>query len=141
MRAVFTALRNRFHSNSTLKRVGRDLYVGLSEKEKLTVTKPYVEVNLTRTRSQDTFDSDIDDWKCEFVYHAKDMRSTAAFDWQEVMRTVYKDGNITSPEFHCAGMSLDSTEGPSTAKGTYDAKATFTLTLQRFVRNPVTART
>lgn len=137
MKAVFTALRNRFHSNPTLKRVGRDLLVGLLEKDRLTVTKPYTEVNLSKVSSQDTFDSDIDVWKCEFKYHAKDMRSDAAFTWMEAMRTTYKDGNITSTEFHCAGMSLESMEGPSTAKGTYDAKATFTLTAQRYVQTTV----
>lgn len=137
MQAVFKALQNRFHANTILKRLGRELFVGLLEKEKLTVVKPYVEVNLTKVSSQDTFDSDIDVWRCDFLYHAKDLRADAAFQWQEAMRTTFKNGNITSPEFHCAGMVLDSQEGPSTAKGTYDAKATYTLTVQRFVQTPV----
>ncbi len=141
MKAVYTALKTRFFANPTLRRVGRDLVVGLLEKEKLNVVRPYTEVNLTRERGLDAFDADIDEWKCVFKYHAKDLRTQAAFDWMEAMRTTYKDGNITSPEFSCSGMSLTSTEGPQESDGSFDARATFMLTVQRTVRNPVEVRT
>lgn len=141
MRAVYTALRNRFHANPTLKLKGRDLLLGLTEKEAVTVTRPYTELNYRSDGSEDTFDADVDRWACEFYYHAKDLKGTAATDWQEAMRTAFRDGNITSPEFSCCGTQNFEVDGPSESDGSYDAKCSFILITQRFVRNPVTAGT
>jgi hypothetical protein len=139
-RAVFQALKNRFYANRVLKTVGRDLLLGFEEERK-NVVRPYTEVNLTQTGSYNTFDADVDQWRCDFRFHAKDMKSEAAESWLEAMRAAYKDANITSPEFYCAGMSTIDSSGPTMNDGVFDAKRSFQLIAQRKVRNPVVVRT
>lgn len=138
MKALFDALRARYRAHPVLFRKGRDLLEGLNEEERRNVVKPYTEVNFTMSERRDSFDSDVETWEAAFRYHAGSIKTNAAHDWLEAMQDTFKDANITSPFFHCAGTRMVTSSGASEADGGYDASATFEIILQRRIRNPVT---
>jgi hypothetical protein len=137
MKALFDALRSRYRANSVLRTKGRDLYLGLREQERPTVTKPYAEVNLEMTERLDTFDSDVETWSATFRFHTNDIRTNPAHEWLEALQEAYKDARIASYAFHCAGMRMMRSAGPSASDGGYDASATFNLFIQRLVNSPL----
>lgn len=124
---IFAALENRFNANSTLVTVGRKLYRGF-EKERKNVVWPYTEVNYEKTaRSLSTWDSDIDEWDLQFRLHSKDLRSISADLWLGAMRAMFKDSDLRSSVFQCAGVREGTMSSPMNRKAAFEAAIRFTM--------------
>ena len=136
MRALFDALKARYRGHPVLRAKGRDLLEGLNETERLSVTRPYTEVNFEMTERLDTWGSDVETWQATFRYHAASIQTLSAHDWLEAMQDTFKDANIVSPFFHCAGTVMRTSSGASESDGGYDASAVFDIFIQRQVTNP-----
>jgi hypothetical protein len=133
---VFPALKARFHQSGELRRVGRELFQGF-DNQRLNVVPPYTEVNGRIVSRPNTFESDVEVWDLTFRYHAKDIRSNAAADWIEAMQAAFKDANITSFAFHCAGCEAGEASAPTSENSTFNAMARFRLTVQRRINQPL----
>ncbi len=135
---LFAALEQRFNANATLVAVGRKLYQGFDE-ERRGVVKPYTEVNPATTATRlGTWDSDIDEWDLPFRYHAKDLRTISADLWLAAMRAMFKDANVTSSAFHCAGVVENRQSAPMNKAAVYDATIRFTMIVQWRQLSPTT---
>jgi hypothetical protein len=134
---LFAAVEQRFNASPTLVTAGRKLYLGFEEK-RVNCPMPYTEVNIEKTSAQlGTFGTDIDEWDLRFRYHAKDLRTIAADTWLGGMRAMFKDANVTSYAFHCAGVREAAMNAPRQRNSVYDAAIRFLMTVQWRIASPL----
>lgn len=136
--ALFNALRARFLANPILRTGSRDILLDVTDRDRPNVTRPWTECIISKTASLDTFGSDIDEYEVECRFHSGTIMPVSTEAWLEAIRESFKDANITSYAFQCAGTRSQQDQGPSEADGGYDAAFTFVATLQRRVTNPAT---
>lgn len=134
---IFKALRSRFLGSHELRRVGRELFLGFNE-QRLNVVPPYTEVNITKVRDLGTFEGDAAQWDLRFRYKAKDIQTDSAADWMEAMQDTFKDAELLSGHFSCAGLQSNEEGAPTLGNATFQASARFTLYAERLVNLPVT---
>ena len=137
MKFVFPAIETRFDANSTLTGVGRKLYRVTDDTPNDNTVRPFTVVAGTLVETLDTFASDIEIWSLVFGFIGKRVDATNADTWLEQMIASFEDADITSADFSTAGCKLISQEAPVINDVAYDAGATFELTIERTVLNPV----
>lgn len=108
----------------------------VTDRDRPNVVRPWTECIITKTDSLDTFSDHIDEYEVECRFHSGTIMPVSTESWLEAIRAAFKDANITSYAFHCAGTRSQRDAGPSEADGGYDASFTFVVTLQRRVTNP-----
>ncbi len=135
---LFDAVQDRFNTDARLKKLGRRLYEGTGQDQRL----PFVTMETTPTESLDTFDTDITVWPIQFeIVAGASPSSTAIHNIKDALTHRFDDAALDFSEWDDVGCQYVTEAGPNQDEGklwrmTIDYKITASrVTMVPAVRN------